>query len=92
MQKLLNMLKKRENAFSLGRVLVFLFGIEILVLVPFMVVYDMIKNAGATAVVSLIAFLIFFAVLFCALIYNKTVDAKIDKQSVGISVKDGEQK
>ena len=92
MRNLINMLKKKENAFSLGRVLIFLFGMEILILVPFVVIYDMIKNVGTTAVVCLIAFLIFFAVMFCALIWDKTVGAKIDRQSVSIDVKDGENK
>lgn len=66
---------------SLGRVLVFLFGIEILIMTPY-ILYVGKENAPFTM------FLIFFAGLFCALIYNKTVDSKI----LNITVKDGDNK
>lgn len=87
------MLIKPNGAVSLGRVLVFLFGLEILVLMPFIVIYNTIKKPDSTtALIAAIAYLAFFTILFCALIYNKTIDAKIDRQGFTIGVKDGEQK
>ena len=83
MKRLCTMLLKPNGAMSLGRVLVFLFGLEVLLLTPY-VVYIGKENA------PYVAFLIFFAGLFCALIYNKVVDAKAG--AFGLGVKEGEQK
>lgn len=81
MSKLFSMLQKPNGAMSLGRVLVFLFGLEVLVLTPY-VIYVGKENA------PYVAFLVFFAFLFCALIYNKQVDGKF----LSISAKDGDTK
>lgn len=81
MNKLLETLKKPNGAMSLGRVLVFLFGAEVLILTPYTIVIGK-ENA------PFVAFLVFFAFLFCALIYNKVVDSKY----LSISAKEGEKK
>lgn len=69
MGKILETLKKQNGAMSLGRVMVFLFGLEILILTPWVLVVGK-ENA------PFVAFLVFFAVLFAALIFNKVVDSK----------------
>lgn len=81
MHKLFSMLQKPDGAMSLGRVLVFLFGLEALILTPY-VVYVGKENA------PYVAFLVFFAFLFCALIYNKKVDGKF----LSISARDDDVK
>lgn len=81
MNKLLETLKKPTGAMSLGRVLVFLFGIEVLILTPYILVVGK-ENA------PFVAFLVFFGFLFTALIFNKMVDSKY----LSITIKDGDKK
>lgn len=81
MGKLLETLKKPSGAMSLGRVLVFLFGLEVLLLTPYIMIVGK-ENA------PFVAFLVFFAFLFTALIFNKVVDSKY----LSISVKDDDKK
>lgn len=81
MDKLLQTLKKANGAMSLGRVLVFLFGLEILILTPYILIVGK-ENA------PFVAFLVFFGFLFTALIFNKVVDSKY----LSISIKDGDKK
>ena len=81
MRKLFSMLCKQNGAMSLGRVLIFLFGLEILAIIPIITIW---RNF------SFWIFLVFFFVLFLSVIYSKTVDAKIEKDSLSVNVKDGE--
>lgn len=76
--KILTTLRKPTGAMSLGRVLIFLFGTEILVLTPYVVFVGK-ENA------PYVAFLVFFLVLFLSVIYSKIVDSKY----LSISLKDG---
>ena len=79
--KLLSVLRKPTGAMSLGRVLIFLFGAEILVITPWVVFVGK-ENA------PYVAFLVFFLVLFLSVIYSKIVDSKY----LSFSVKDGDDK
>lgn len=81
MDKIIETLRKPSGAMSLGRVLVFLFGLEALLLTPYILI---VGKENAVYVV----FLVFFAFLFCALIFNKVVDSKY----ISISTKEGDKK
>lgn len=73
------MLRKPNGAMGLGRVLIFLFGLEILAIVPYITIFQGFPFS---------LFLAFFALLFLLVIYSKSVDAKIDGRAVSLSVKD----
>ena len=80
-EKLLSTLRKPTGAIGLGRVLIFLFGAEILVMTPYVIFVGK-ENA------PYVAFLVFFLVLFLSVIYSKIVDSKY----LSISLKDGDDK
>ena len=79
MKTLISMLRKPNGAMGLGRVLIFLFGLEILAIVPYITIFKGFEFW---------IFLAFFTLLFLLVIYSKNVDAKIDGRAVSISVKD----
>lgn len=67
--RFLKILQREDGAMSLGRVLVFVFGVEIAAVAPYLLIM-------CKASPEFVAFLIFFSFLFCSLIYNKKVDSK----------------
>lgn len=67
--RFIKILQREDGAMSLGRVLIFVFGAEIAVIAPYILV--MCKTSP-----EFVAFLVFFAFLFCALIWKKKVDSK----------------
>jgi len=75
--RILEILKKPNGAMGLGRVLIFLFGLELLVLTPWIVITG--KDNS-----PYVATWIFFLILFLAVVYSKVLDSKY----LSISVKD----
>jgi len=75
--RVLDILKKPNGAMGLGRVLIFLFGLELLVLTPWIVITG--KDNS-----PYVATWIFFLILFLAVVYSKVLDSKY----LSISVKD----
>lgn len=78
MKSLFSALRKPNGAIGLGKVLIFLFGLEILAIVPYITLF-----LGF----EFWQFLVFFGVLFLLVVYSKSVDAKIDGRAVSLSVK-----
>lgn len=79
MKKIFAMLCKPSGAMSLGKALIFLFGLEILVMIPYITIIQGFPFS---------LFLAFFFLLFIVVVYSKTVDAKIDGRAVSVTVKD----
>ena len=78
--EVLEILKKPNGAMGLGRVLIFLFGVELLILTPIVVLVGRDNH-------PYVATWIFFLVLFLAVIYSKVVDSRY----LGISINEGDK-